>query len=254
VKLLVDVGNNRLKWAWLDRGELRHAGSVAHGGRFPEGAISGTDKLHGHPSEILVASVAAPALSTEIAEGLTREFAAPVRVAQPEAAALGVKNGYAEPRQLGVDRWLAMLAAFARWRQAICLVDAGTALTVDAVAADGNHLGGVMVPGQGLMREALLRATGGIGAATRLAVGASAGRDWWGRDTENCIRLGSLRAVAGLIESCMNALTIAGEARGILVVTGGDAPALLAHLSLAAEHRPLLVLEGLALRHGGRSE
>jgi len=64
MKLLVDVGNNRLKWAWLDGDELRDAGSVAHGRRFPDGAITGTDKLHGPPGEILVASVAAPSALT----------------------------------------------------------------------------------------------------------------------------------------------------------------------------------------------
>jgi type III pantothenate kinase len=125
---------------------------------------------------------------------------------------------------------------------------------VDAVAQDGRHLGGLIVPGPALMRGALLRETGGIGTAANLLENPGAGPDFWGefwgRDTATCIQQGSMRASACLVESCVNALTRPDEPAGMLFVTGGDAPGLLAALSITAEHRPLLVLEGLALRHG----
>ena len=197
----------------------------------------------------------APALTAAIAEWLGQVLSAPVRIAETEAAAAGVRNGYVEPRQLGVDRWLAMLAAFTRYRAAVCVVDAGTALTVDAVAPDGHHLGGMIVPGPVLMRTALVRETGGIGRAADLigcpGAAEGAGHDFWGRDTESCVRLGSVQATVCLVESCMKALARSTEQSGVLVLTGGDAPALLGALAIPAEHRPLLVLEGLALRHGG---
>ena len=251
MKLLVDIGNSRLKWAWLDRGVLLDPGSVPHGGQVPSPALDEVGAAPRRAGEILVASVVAPALTAAMAERLGQVLAAPVRIAETEAAAAGVRNGYVEPRQLGVDRWLAMLAAYARYRTAVCVVDAGTALTVDAVAPDGRHLGGVIVPGPALMRSALVRETGAIGRAADLLGSQAVGHDFWGQDTETCIRLGSVRATACLVESCMKALTRSAEPAGVLVLTGGDAPALMAALVSPAEHRPLLVLEGLALRHGG---
>ena len=257
MKLLVDVGNSRLKWAWLDRGELRDPGGVSHRGEVPRRTIAELSAAGRRPSQVLVASVVAPALTAAIADGLAQELGAPARIAETEAAAAGVWNGYLDPRQLGVDRWLAMLAAFARYRTAVCIVDAGTALTVDAVAPDGRHLGGLIVPGPGLMRGALLQQTGGISSAADLLGNTQAGRDlagdFWGRDIEACIRLGSRRAIACLVETCMKALARPDQPAGVLVLTGGDAPALLGALSIPAEHRPLLVLEGLALRHDAPS-
>lgn len=254
MKLLIDVGNSRLKWAWLERGELGGTGCVAHRGRYPRRTIGVDGTKRPRPSEILLASVASAALSAEIAAALEQEFGTSVRVAEAESAAAGVINGYIEPRQLGVDRWLALLAAFARYRKPVCVVDAGTALTVDGVAKDGRHLGGLIVPGPALMRQALLQATGGIGHAAKLvSQGSAADPPFWGRDTEACIQLGSLHSMRSLVESHFQALTRSGEADGVLVVTGGHARALLAGLSVTAEHRPLLVLEGLALRYGGQS-
>ncbi len=255
MKLVVDIGNSRMKWAWLERGALRDPGAVAHDGGVPHEAIAAL-RPHGQPDEILVANVTAPALGAAVIGALAEAFAAPVRAAETEIAAAGVRNGYVEPRQLGVDRWLAMLAAYARFRRAVCVMDAGTALTVDAVAADGRHLGGLIIPGPALMRSALLGATGGIGSAADLVPAgrrepAQAAAGVWGRDTESCVRLGSLRAIDRLAESCMTALCGPGEPGGALVVTGGDAPEVLEGLTVPAEHRPLLVLEGLALRHGG---
>jgi len=248
MKLLVDIGNTRLKWAWLEAGRLGEPGAVLHAGGLPRQTLAAMRGLGQQAAEIVVASVAAQPLTAAMATLLEDTFSAPVRMAETEAGAAGVRNGYAEPKQLGVDRWLAILAAFAHFRRAVCVIDAGTALTVDAVGRDGRHLGGLIVPGRELMRSALLRATGGISSAAQLAP-ARQNTDHWGRDTESCMRLGSLHALNGLIEGCMRALS-ASDGGAALAVTGGDAPALLAALQHPAEHRPLLVLEGLALRYG----
>ena len=157
MKLLVDIGNSRMKWAWLDKDGLANPGSMPHGGQVPRQALDAVRATGHRPAAILVASVVVPALTTAIVESLRQALAASVLIAQTEAAAAGVRNGYVEPRQLGVDRWLAMLAAFARYKTAVCVVDAGTALTVDAVAPDGRHLGGMMVPGPALMRSSVGR-------------------------------------------------------------------------------------------------
>jgi type III pantothenate kinase len=165
---------------------------------------------------------------------------------------LGVRNGYLDYRQMGVDRWLAILASYVTYRSAACVVDAGTALTIDAVAADGSHRGGLIVPGPALMRRSLLQDTAGIRpAADRLVDTTSRPAAAWGRDTDSCIRLGALRATACLIEDRVKAWRDLEAPGAVLVLTGGDAAALGDALSLPVEHRPHLVLEGLALRYGG---
>ncbi len=244
MKLLVDLGNSRVKWAWLEQGELRTPGSVAHHGRADAAVTMGGAGQQ--PEEIRLASVAGPALTRAMVEGLTRLWGVPLRQAQTAASGCGVRNGYREPAQMGVDRWLAMVAAYTRYRAAVCVVDAGTALTIDWIGADGVHAGGLILPGRTLMRSALLRDTGDIAAAADLGEGGVADDGQLGRDTDSCIRYAALRASACLVESCMKACADA-VAAGTLVITGGDAPALIGALSLPVEHRPLLVLEGLAL-------
>ena len=164
-------------------------------------------------------------------------------VTQP--AGCGVVNGYEDPRQMGVDRWLAMLAAHREFSCAVCVVDAGTAVTIDQVDADGRHLGGVIVPGLGLMRRALLGETGRIGESVVNEAGSGTGRGVLGHSTDEAIDGGGLAAICGLIEQC--AAELAGRSRdNVLVVTGGDAVRIVPHLRVAVESRPRLVLRGLA--------
>ncbi len=253
MRLLVDIGNTRMKWAWLDGGELRDPGAAAHLGKVSSALLDPLQKDGHRPGEILIASVAASTVTDAVAQGLARGLAATVRVVETGAAACGVRNGYLDPRQLGVDRWLAMVAAFARYRAPLCVVDAGTAVTIDAVAGDGSHLGGFIVPGTALMHGALLRETGRIETAAAVRPIRRDDPGPWGRDTDACINRGSRRAITCLVESCVKALTGAERPGPVLVLTGGDAPALRDALSMNAEYRPMLVLEGLAASYGDSS-
>jgi type III pantothenate kinase len=252
MKLLLDVGNSRIKWAWLVGEVLEDPGDAPLRVDADVGFPAAIHAAGRHPEEILIASVAGPIRTRSIADALGHHFHVPVRVAESERHAVGVRNGYLDPGRLGVDRWLAMLAAYARYRTAVCVVDAGTAMTIDAVAADGSHQGGLIVPGLTLMRAALIRDTGDIESAIAAQppqTGDEAG--FWGRETATCIHRGATNALTGLVTSCVDALREGGTVDVVLVLTGGDAPSLLGRLTRRAEMRPLLVLEGLALRHGG---
>lgn len=245
MKLLVDFGNTRVKWAWLEGGELRDPQGFVHQG-VAAGALAERMADGRAVDEVRVASVAAPERSRELCLALEAALHAPVHQAHTSRAAAGVHCAYHEPAQLGVDRWLTMVAAYVHHRSAVCVVDAGTAWTIDVVRADGRHLGGLIVPGPGLMRRALLGTTGGIASSARLLPDSGSHADAWGRDTDACMRLGAWRAGAALVESCMAALLRRGEAP-VLVLSGGDAGELMPMLSGPVHHHPLLVLEGLAL-------
>lgn len=248
MKLLLDIGNSRAKWAWLEGLALCDPGAAAHGGGLVAPVIDAICQAGHAPDEILVASVAAPQVTSEVLAALQVRLVAAARVAESEREAAGVRNGYRQPAQLGVDRWLAMLAAYNRHHGPVCVVDAGTALTIDFIDKNGDHHGGLIIPGLALMRQSLVQTTSRVGAGDDRR-DQHEGR--WGRDTAACIRQGSLLASARLVEGCMRSICDDGWSDVELLLTGGDGLRLKDELRLDAVYCPHLVLEGLALRFVG---
>jgi len=282
MKLLIDVGNSRVKWAFGTAAGFVALGETPH--NEAEDLCALLDAAYA-PGEIRVANVAGAEAAVRVAARLQEHFGVAPVFARSAACGAGVRNGYADPSQLGVDRWLAICAAFARYRAPVCVVDAGTATTIDVVSGSGEHQGGLILPGITLMQSALLGSTGDLARLasgsdrTRLrAVGSPADAGAvvpgpvpgsgeqgiaLGRDTAVAIRDGALQATACLVGACLNHLrdgAVAGAGPGLLVLTGGAAPLLeAAVLRLAGAagsstvpgfhlvHRPQLVLEGLAM-------
>lgn len=239
MKLLIDIGNTRLKWALAGpAGELQHARAVPHEGdpvralaQLPEAQVD----------DIWLAQVTGAEQEARIDVALHARYGCSPVHARSTAQWRGLHNAYREPHRLGVDRWLVMVAAWARQPGAFCVVDAGTALTVDCVAADGRHLGGIITAGLHAQQRAVLGATR---FATRDAALAYDGG--LGADTEACVRQGAMLACLGAID---RACALAGP-DAVRLITGGDAHLLSPHLPAGWTHRPDLVLEGLlALAH-----
>jgi type III pantothenate kinase len=229
--VLLDIGNSRLKWATVKDGALRFGDALEHAGN-PTAALAAV------PLQIsdavwlchVTGSVHEARLIREIE---TRTGGAP-RIARVSAECAGLRVAYAEPQRLGVDRWLMMLAIWTQLRAPFCVVSAGTALTFDAVDAQGQHLGGVIAPGLSTMQQAVL-------GATRFDVRGQDPHydDSLGSDTERCVRQGAAHACAGLIER------LARRHPGAQILSGGDARSLQPLLAGDWELRPQLVLEGL---------
>jgi len=250
VKLLVDVGNARIKWAGLVAGELTSPGNFAHHGDPAAAATALLDHVGAAIDEVLVSNVAGTPFADAISAVAENRWHKQVRFATSQARAGRVRNAYRDHTKLGVDRWLAILAAAHRYGRAACIVDAGTAVTIDIVLADGAHVGGFIVPGVTLMRRSLTRDTGDLGrfmAGDDPEIPASLA---FGRDTGEAIGHGSLAAICALIERC--AARLAEDNRDlVVVVTGGDAGRIAPHLTVDFDHRPQLVLEGLMLWEPG---
>jgi type III pantothenate kinase len=231
--LLLDVGNSRLKWAPADAAGLREGGAIEHGGNpAAAAALIGLDAAQG----IHVANVTGAELGEKLAAVLQTRYGVAPRFAQVRAECAGLRIAYVDPTRLGIDRWLCLLAAWSEARGPACVVSAGTALTFDAVDADGRHLGGVIAPGLLTMQQAVL-------GATRFSASGPA-QDYdegLGRDTEACVRQGAMHAGAGLVER----LAARYGSSGSRLLTGGDAPRLLPHLGGEWTLRPNLVMEGL---------
>lgn len=232
--LLIDLGNTRLKWAWWQAGRLRDGGAVQH--REQDLAIElkkGWQDMP-EPSAVHIASVAQPALRAALVAVLAERGSCPVHfaVSQPDQA--GVRNSYPDPALLGVDRWLAMIAAWQRVKGAVCVVDCGSALTLDILDHHGRHLGGVIAPGLRLMSEALQHGTAlpTLNAVSLMPLG---------HDTQTAMAAGTTQALLGLIDRCRQQAPV--NAR--LLLTGGDADLIAAGITGPYELIPDLVLEGL---------
>jgi type III pantothenate kinase len=146
---------------------------------------------------------------------------------------------------MGVDRWVAMIGARSEFRGAICIVDAGTAVTIDALDKNGVHQGGQILPGLALMGRALRLETNDISAAKRLPRDPGRGMAMFANNTDGAVQSGAVNAVCGAIERAAKVLRAEGY-RTKIVLTGGDASRILKQLGDKALHRPNLVLQGLA--------
>lgn len=236
MKLLFDRGNSSVKWAAVEADQWQAEGRLELDG---DGHVRPADlQALPQPDSLWLASVARDERDAQLAEQLQQQWDLPVQRVVTRASACGVRCAYAEPARLGVDRWLAVLAAHAGGRDAV-VIDAGTAITVDAVRAGGEHLGGVIAPGIGLMRRSLYAST------DRIPDEGEATVEFLGRDTRAAVSSGTLQAAAGMINAVVRRLQGELDAECRILLTGGDAERLRPLLEFEPELRPRLVLEGL---------
>ena len=234
--LAIDAGNTRIKWGVHDGQSWRAFGAV------DTAAVEGLhESLRGAlPVEAAIASnVAGPGVQSAIESAGARSSLA-IRFVRGEKARLGVTNGYGDPAQLGTDRWAALIAAHRARRGHKLVVNVGTALTVDALAADGRFLGGLIVPGPALMRRSLDGAT----AALREARGKV--REF-PDNTPDAITTGAALAGVGAIDRLAATMGARGRPPGLIILSGGGAGEISSLLSLPFELHENLVLDGLQL-------
>ena len=236
---LIDLGNTRLKWALASSGAISARGAFEHSGADISAALEREWRSLTSVQRGVVASVASLGLDVEIETFVRQRFGAECEFVRSPATALGIRNAYPEPQRLGVDRFLSLAAVHARHQRAQVLVGVGTALTLDAIDADGTHLGGWIVPSPALMRESVLARTARVGSADgQLADFAD--------NTADALYSGSLYAASGAVERfCANAAR-QFQTWPAVVLTGGGADEI-APLLPGAERHHDLVLEGLAL-------
>ena len=234
--LAIDAGNTRIKWGVHDGARWAATGSVATAGaaRLAEAFADAPAAPHA-----IASNVAGPGVATALENACSRRGAT-LRFIRSEAQQAGVTNGYREPAQLGPDRWASLIAAHAMGGGHKLVVNAGTALTIDALTAEGRFLGGLIVPGPALMRRSLDRGTAGL----RLTEGEF--HDF-PRATPDAITSGAIQAGAGAVARLREDMAKGGPAPALIVLSGGAAAELAPHLPIAFEVRENLVLDGLVL-------
>lgn len=250
--LAIDIGNTRLKWA-LFAGPRPGAELLAQGAVFLE-TIDELSEAHWKalppPASMLGCVVAGDAVRRRVEEQLELWDLAP-RWVVPTAAEAGLTNGYDHPSRLGADRWVSL--AGARWHilqrgrpRPALVVMVGTCVTVDALDTTGRFLGGLILPGFGLMQKALEMGTAGLKVPTGEVVD-------FPTNTSDALMSGGSNAMAGAIERQARRLRERCGEEPLLLMTGGAAAKLAPITDLRFEVIDSLIFDGLLMLAQHRS-
>lgn len=234
MNILLDMGNSRLKWGIEHNGRVDRGMAVDY--RRPDFINELQYAWEGlsRPGKLAVASVAEPVYTDKVVD-LACNLWPGLEVLFPKvnACAYGVSNAYRQPEKLGIDRWLALLAVHRYYPGACCIVDCGTAITVDVITAEGRHLGGLISPGLLLMKKSLAANTAALSVDSRQSTCGLADT------TAAAIDNGTLLAATGLIETVFFSLDKPCQ----LIICGGDADIVAGRL-----HQPHIVDAELVLK------
>jgi type III pantothenate kinase len=244
VILLVDIGNTRIKWCLLTAQGLNSMHAASHAGWDRDALRRDMLSAMARPERVLIANVGGDSIGRLLAETLTATWNIIPEFVHSTAQAAGVRNGYAIPVQMGVDRWLAVIGAFHLMRGSVCVVSVGTAMTVDGVDSQGLHLGGVIVPGPDLAIQSLLTNTSDL--AVRAQSG-EIGSSMFADNTLGAINQGVGHMLAALIERKFHEMHARLGASPTLLMTGGASNRIAPLLRIPFQQVPNLVLQGLAL-------
>lgn len=245
ITLLIDIGNTRIKWAHYSPQISADKELVGHGVLEHDSQIEAETLQYIIPPAnldfILVSAVTDDLNSQRIKKQLQTIFAVPVQMVKSAPQFNHLVNGYKQPALLGVDRWVALIGAFAQAKpgRGVLVVDAGTAITIDAVDVDGKHLGGIISPGLSLMRNSLSQNT------ERLMLVEEAEICTVADNTQDAIASGTIWSLVGLIQQIEQRLAL-DDGKIDYLITGGDAQKLLPHLPVRYILVTDLILQGLA--------
>lgn len=243
MSLLIDSGNTRCKFArMLTDGTLSPVLAIAHD--TPD-FVARLEEWLGNSTggtSCYLASVANAEVTKKIEVAVASAGFQVTRV-KAQAEALGLRIAYPVPEQMGVDRFLALLAAHQK-KQSLLLVSAGSALTVDLLESGGLHRGGMITATEIIIQAAIENRFANFRSLWGNASGFS-------DNTADALASGARYMVLGMIEkSWREASQRLNDPDLGLLITGGDAEALLPHLPDNTVYQPALVLEGLALWAG----
>lgn len=236
--LVIDSGNTAIKWGlhdgfrWVTRGQTLQSNRMA---------LEQVWSALPAPSFIIIANVAGSSSANDLKSLLTRWQAEPRWIAA-QASQCGVRNCYAISEQLGCDRWAALIAAWHIQQKGCLVINAGTAMTVDALTDEGEFIGGIIVPGLELMKQTL---TGRVEALSDLPQGCFQN---FPSNTENAVYSGPIQALAGALVRMHDQLSRHLNKPAVpVMISGGDAALLAAHIRTPCRIVNNLVLEGLLI-------
>ncbi len=236
MELFIDVGNSRLKWAQREKNHLSSSQAINY---QPDDFIAILKEQWGNlkpPTNVYISNVGKKHLNDLFIQWCEQHWKLQPIFAKTTKKSLFISNGYNEPQALGIDRWLALIGAQPYLSENVCVVDCGTATTIDVLQINGLHLGGFILAGLQTSRIALIEKAD---ALKNIQFNQQVNHLKIGKNTHEGIALGTIYAIAGCIEK------VAAAHHAKVILTGGDAIFILPHLKCDFLHLPDLVLQGL---------
>ena len=239
--LLCDIGNTRFKWAYASEdGRLREWGAVEHrGGRTGATFETSLDSIVA-VERVVACSVAAATLDASLETYARHRWSVDPEWMPARPRGWGVECAYGAPETMGADRWAMLVAARRRCPRGACVVSCGTAVTIDLIDAQGRHLGGVIMPGVGLMRRSLT-ANAALIAPTQGTLRLLPD------NTPDAVATGTALAAACTADRLFRELVESTDPGAECVLSGGDAEEVRVLMTHETVVVPRLVLEGLAV-------
>lgn len=238
--LLLDFGNSRLKWAMVKDGKISSQSAFAL--ECPHTAMIQLFKDAPRPSSIYVSNVNSSEINGQLSDLAQLVWQITPVFVDSTMNAPGLITGYSEPEKLGNDRWCAMVAAVNKAASPIILVDAGTCVTIDAIA-DGKHKGGLILPGIEANKNAVYQSTRISKTDTLPLVEA----DFLPVNTQDAIEFGGLMSLCATISHIWDEFRKIEDQRPELILTGGGAYTLSKLLARDCRIEAELVFEGIYL-------
>jgi type III pantothenate kinase len=239
--LAIDVGNTRLKWA-LFNSPVAGSTPIANGAVVHEeidGLAQSIWRDSPKPTSMVGCIVAGEGVKRRVEEQIFSAWQLEAQWIVPQAEQCGVTNGYDYPSRLGADRWAALLGArFHHPREPVVVAMVGTAVTVEALTAGGLFMGGMILPGFGLMLEALESGTAGLKVYPGDVLD-------FPTNTSDALMSGGANAIAGAVERMVARLEAFAQKKPMVVITGGAASKLTPSLKVDHYVNDQLIFDGL---------
>ncbi|MFV1998246.1 MAG: type III pantothenate kinase [Acidiferrobacterales bacterium] len=238
MKLLIDLGNSRLKWAWSDA-TLWQSDAVTIDGDPASVLMETLGEPYGIPQEVGIVSVTSQELLNGVRDFIKDRWDAETTVVESMSEQGGVYNGYSNPEQLGNDRWAALVAARAETPSPVCVIGCGTAVTIDAMTDRGEFIGGTIFPGLELLRQSLRHGTDGIECRR------GSNKSCQALSTEDAVMGGTLFGLAGAINRIVTEHHRVLGGNCVNILTGGTGEVVAPLLDFPVRAIPDLVLQGV---------
>jgi type III pantothenate kinase len=237
--LCIDVGNTRIKWCVWQGNQMQHKAVVEYEStQLIDLLEQSFSRLE--PQDVVVSCVASLQVNEIIALWFSRAWQRQVYFVGSKKQQLGVINSYKNEQQMGVDRWVAMLAAFHRHQSAVFVIDCGTAITLDLVDDAGAHLGGLILPGLNMMRQSLYQGANGIQSQQGNEV-------LFASNTQDAVSGGCFHLLISGLKGLYQQYRKQIKGRMVCVITGGDGEKVAKHMECDCQFEADLILYGLRL-------
>ena len=247
MKLMLDIGNSSVNWANEKKSKFIDQGSFVYDKKNFENSLEENIVLTKNITTILVSNVAGQEIFTSL-DSWAKEHGC-LKLWQPvvDEKFKGLNTNIYQTQDIGVDRWLSMVACWEMHQSSLCVVNCGTALTIDLINVErgvGNHLGGYILPGVDLLQSTLIKNTKNINFSINSFPSIE-----YPSDTKTAVNNGAFLALVSSIDRVVNGFKKDSGRLPKCIISGGNAKLIESLLEHKFEYIPNLVLHGLLITH-----